>query len=82
MHQINFIKRGVEYNDIKIEPERKKIGMIAQETELIIPEVVRPDEQTSLKSIKNQNFSSLLIEAIKEQQKQINELKLILKIII
>jgi hypothetical protein len=26
-----LLLRGVEYNDIRIEPERKKIGLIAQE---------------------------------------------------
>jgi hypothetical protein len=74
-----LLLRGVEYNDIRIEPEKKKIGLIAQEVELIIPEVVRTDEQTSLKSIEYQNLVGLLIEAIKEQQKQIDELKNILK---
>jgi hypothetical protein len=74
-----LLLRGVEYNDIRIEPERKKIGLIAQEVELIIPEVVRTNEQDDLKSIEYQNLVALLIEAIKDQQKQINELKLILK---
>jgi hypothetical protein len=31
-----LLLRGVEYNDIRIEPERKKIGLIAQEVELIM----------------------------------------------
>ncbi len=88
-----LLLRGVSYNDIRIEPERLKIGMIAQEVELIIPEVVHTDEQTGLKSIEYQNLVALLIESIKEQQaslvleraervqqqNQINELKLILK---
>jgi hypothetical protein len=73
-----ILLRGVEYNDIRIEPERKKIGLIAQEVELIIPEVVRTGDD-GLKGIEYQNLVGLLIEAIKDQQKQINELKLILK---
>ena len=73
-----LLLRGVEYNDIRIEPERKRIGLIAQETELIIPEVVRTGDD-GLKSIEYQNLVGLLIEAIKDQQKQINDLKLILK---
>jgi hypothetical protein len=74
-----LLLRGVEYNDIRIEPERKKIGLISQEVELIVPEVVRTSEEDGLKSIEYQNLVGLLIEAIKDQQKQINELKLILK---
>ena len=73
-----LLLRGVEYNDIRIEPERKKIGLIAQEVELIVPEVVRTDDE-GLKSIEYQNLVGLLVEAIKDQQKQINDLKLILK---
>ncbi len=40
---------------------------------------VRTDEETGFKSIKYQNLVGLVIEAIKEQQKQINELKSIFK---
>ena len=73
-----LLLRGVEYNDFRIEPERKRIGLISQEVELIIPEVVRTGEDGT-KSIEYQNLVGLLIEAIKDQQKQINDLKNILK---
>ena len=73
-----LLLRGVEYNDIRIEPEKKKIGLIAQDVELIVPEVVHTDEKTTMKSIEYQSLIPLLIEAIKDQQKQINELKTIL----
>jgi hypothetical protein len=53
-------------------------GLIAQETELIIPEVVRTGDD-GLKSIEYQILVGLLLEAIKVHQKQINDLKLILK---
>ena len=72
-----LLLRGVEFNLI-LEPEKKRIGLIAQEVELIMPEVVHTDENTTLKSIEYQNLVGLLIEAIKDQQKQINELKNIL----
>ena len=68
-----LLLRGVEYNDIRIEPEKNKIGLIAQEVELIIPEVVHTGED-GIKGIEYQNLVGLLIEAIKEHQTQIKEL--------
>jgi hypothetical protein len=41
-----LLLRGVEYNDIRIEPEKNRIGLIAQEVELIVPEVVRTGDNT------------------------------------
>jgi hypothetical protein len=38
-----LLLRGVEFN-LNIEPERKRIELIAQEVELLIPEVVRTSE--------------------------------------
>jgi hypothetical protein len=46
--------------------------VIAQEVEKIIPEVVYGEET---KSVAYGNLVGLLIEAIKEQQKEIDELK-------
>jgi hypothetical protein len=74
-----LLLRGVEYKRFETEPDITKLGLIAQEVELIVPEVVRTSEEDGLKSIEYQNLVGLLIEAIKDQQKQINELKLILK---
>ena len=62
--------RGVEFD--RKETGEHQIGVIAQEVEKIIPEVVYGDET---KSVAYGNLTALLIEAIKEQQKQINELK-------
>ena len=61
--------RGVEYD--RIDGGEHQIGLIAQEVEKIIPEVVYGDET---KSVAYANLVSLLIEAIKEQQTQINNL--------
>ena len=74
-----LLLRGVEYNDIRIEPERKKIGLIAQEVELIIPEVVHTDSETTIKSIEYQNLVGLLIEAIKQLNNKVSNLENILK---
>ena len=55
------------------------IGMIAQEVEKIIPQIVGTwklnDELTDAKSLEYQRIIPYLIEAIKEQQKQIDQLK-------
>ncbi len=59
-----------------------QMGFIAQEAAGIVPEIVRIDPVTGYYYMHNQNLTALLAEAIKEQQKliedpqyQINELK-------
>jgi len=53
------------------------LGVIAQETEAVIPEVVMTaDDEMGTKSVAYGNMVGLLIEAIKEQQTQIDDLKL------
>ena len=60
--------RGVSYT----KQAEKGVGVIAQEIEKVLPEVVTDGEY---KSVAYGNIVGVLIEAIKEQQKQINELK-------
>jgi hypothetical protein len=62
--------RGVEYD--RIDSGDHQIGVIAQEVEKIVPAVVYGDE---IKSVAYANLVGLLIEAIKEQQKEIEEMK-------
>ena len=64
--------RGVEYN--KIGEDSKSIGVIAQEVEKVVPEVVETDEK-GMKAVAYGNISGLLIEAIKELKLEIEELK-------
>ena len=64
--------RGVSF-DWK-EGGAKAIGLIAQEAEKVIPEIVSQDENGYL-GIKYNNLIGVLIEAIKEQQEQIKALK-------
>jgi len=51
------------------------VGVIAQDIEKVFPELVATDPNTGLKSVSYGNLVAPLIEAIKEQQKQIDELK-------
>jgi hypothetical protein len=74
-----LLLRGVEYNDFRIEPDKKRIGLIAQEVELIIPEVVGEGEMDKIKYISYGPLVGLLIEAIKQLNNKVNNLENILK---
>lgn len=64
---------GVRYK-WKDENSQPSIGVIAQDIEKVLPEVVAENED-GLKSVSYGNIVGVLIEAIKEQQEQINILK-------
>jgi hypothetical protein len=70
--------RGVSYTRKDTDDKSPKIGVIAQEVLPIIPEVVSKDQNGNY-SVSYGNIVGLLIEAVKEQQKQIDELKYLLK---
>jgi hypothetical protein len=63
--------RGVEYD--RIDSGEHQIGVIAQEVEKIIPEVVYNNDE--IKSVAYGNLVGLLIEAIKDLKVEITELK-------
>ena len=52
----------------------RHLGLIAQEVETVVPEVVDTSDD-GYKSINYDNLTGLLIEAIKEQQRQIEALQ-------
>ena len=63
------------YTYTRTDTGSKQTGVIAQEVMKVLPEVVMGSEDTHY-SVAYGNMVGLLIEAIKEQQGQINELKL------
>ena len=74
---------GVEFDWKKLTEKEKEtihgnkgrdVGVIAQEIEKVLPEVVT-QRDNGYKAVKYEKIVPLLIEAIKEQQKQIEELK-------
>lgn len=65
--------RGVTYNRTDLEDKSEQIGVIAQEIKEILPQVVQ--ENDGHYSVAYGNIVGVLIEAIKEQQAQIEELK-------
>jgi hypothetical protein len=69
MEKINAL-RGVYYN--RIGDTSRKIGLIAQEVEKILPEVVVNDD---LKSVTYGNIVALLIEGLKELAERVSILE-------
>ena len=75
--------RGVEYVWNKGHREgQKDLGLIAQEVEQVLPEIVREkkmplmdDSDKVYKTVDYEKIVGVLIEAVKEQQEQIDELK-------
>ena len=70
--------RGVtwEWNELASEAAKQSpnVGVIAQEVEQVLPQLVH-DRENGFKGVDYAKLTGLLIEAIKEQQKQIDELK-------
>lgn len=64
--------RGVTYT--RKGTQVAEMGVIAEEVEKIIPEVVKY-ENGDIEGVNYGRLTAVLIEAVKEQQKQINELK-------
>ena len=64
--------RGVEYDRTDIEAHQ--IGVIAQELEKVLPDLVHTD-QKGMKSVAYANLTAVLIEAIKDLKGEISELK-------
>ena len=70
--------RGVtwEWNELASDAAKQSpnVGVIAQEVEKVLPQLVH-DRENGFKGVDYAKLTGLLIEAIKEQQKQIDELK-------
>ncbi|MBT3730221.1 tail fiber domain-containing protein [bacterium] len=60
---------------------KSEVGLIAQDVEKIYPELIITDPNTGLKSVKYGNLVAPLIEAIKEQQIQIDNLSVEIEIL-
>lgn len=66
--------RGVTYNRTDIEEKPRQAGVIAQEVEAVLPEVVHTNND-GIKSVAYGNLVGLLIEAVKELKAEIETLK-------
>jgi hypothetical protein len=75
INALDIIKnlRGVQYN--KIGNNNKEIGVIAEEVEEILPQIVTRDKEGNPKSVSYSRLTALLIEAVKELDNKINKMK-------
>ena len=76
VQQLNGVSYEFRQNEF---PEKnfsdgRQIGLIAQEVEKVLPELVKTDDE-GYKSVAYQNIVAVLIEAVKEQQSSIDKLK-------
>ena len=53
--------------------EGSQVGLVAQEVEKVFPEVVSTFDKSGLKGVQYDRLVAPLIEAVKEQQKEISE---------
>jgi hypothetical protein len=66
--------RGVSYD--RKDDGRREIGVVAEEVDKVIPEVVSHNPDTDeVQGVDYSRLSALLIEAVKTQQEEIRRLK-------
>ncbi len=71
-----FTNTQEERIDELVEDSKNKYGVVAQELKEILPDLVVYDEETELYAVNYIEMIPILIEAIKEQQVQIEELQI------
>ena len=69
-------QKGMEA--LLLESGKNQIGVMAQEVKELFPQLVKQDEKTQQLSVNYIGLIPILIESIKEQQKQIEELQLLI----
>jgi hypothetical protein len=73
LRPVRYEMKVEEFPEMHLE-NGEQIGLIAQEVEEVLPEIVRTDSD-GMKSVDYSKLSVVLIEATKEQQKKINSLE-------
>ena len=67
--------RGVYYNKKEGKDKSRKVGVVAQEVEKVLPEVVTYAEDKDEYGVNYGNIAGLLIEAIKDLKEEVKDLK-------
>lgn len=66
--------RGVSY-ELKTEPGVPRLGLIAQEVQSVVPEVVSHDDASDMYKVSYQSLIPVLIEAVKELSDRVKKLE-------
>ncbi|MBN1183535.1 MAG: tail fiber domain-containing protein [Bacteroidales bacterium] len=75
-YQTDSLTKNNEKIKAKVEKIRNNnLGFIAQDVQKVLPEIVLYDDSTDIYSVNTTALIPILVEAIKEQQAQIEELK-------
>jgi len=74
LHGIQFYWNENASTELELS-NRPQVGFIAQEVELVFPELVIIDPQTGYKTIDYAKLTPILVEAVREQQTRIEELE-------
>ena len=67
--------KGVYYNRTDFNTDVTKVGVLAQEVEAVLPELIVEASDSGLKSVAYGELTAVLINAVKEQQTIIDDLK-------
>jgi len=67
--------KGVYYNRTDFNTDVTKVGVLAQEVEAVLPELIVEAPDSGLKSVAYGELTAVLINAVKEQQTIIDDLK-------
>ena len=71
-----YFYNTAEFPRFEAEKDKPQIGFIAQEVEAIFPEMVTTDgDEVGLKGVRYGQLTTVLVQAIKEQQEMIQELQ-------
>lgn len=74
LNPIEKVKELNGYTFNRIGQQKRSVGLMAQEVEKVLPEAVMKNRD-GIKSLAYGNLIALLVETVKEQQKQIDELR-------
>lgn len=74
---VDLVKQldGVWFNWIEVPEDGRNLGVIAEEVNKVLPEVVRKDQNGNCEGVDYSKIVPLLINAIKELSAQVEELK-------